>query len=237
MAAAVMLFGGIETTEGMISNAILHLLSHPGQLRLVIADRGLVDRLGGPAARDEPAHGIDELRPAGVVERDVQQELIAAGRLREGLADGSSRVVRQLVEAAEEADPDALLLELGRLAPDRLLEEGEQAADLVVRAGPVLAAEGIHGDDRDAPPDRVAEEGPDRLDAGGMAFDLGQPALASPAAIAVHDDRDVAREIAVGQQPIRVGGRNPLLLPGGLATDRLRRRRRVGWTGEGRPGH
>src|SRR3954451_8030652 len=28
--AAVMLFGGIETTEGMIANAVLHLLTHPG---------------------------------------------------------------------------------------------------------------------------------------------------------------------------------------------------------------
>ena len=36
--AAVMLFGGIETTEGMIANAVLHLLSHPDQLALVQAD-------------------------------------------------------------------------------------------------------------------------------------------------------------------------------------------------------
>ncbi len=30
--AAVLMFGGIETTEGMIANAAWHLLSHPGQL-------------------------------------------------------------------------------------------------------------------------------------------------------------------------------------------------------------
>ena len=35
--AAVLLFGGIETTEGMIANALLHLLSSPGQLALVRA--------------------------------------------------------------------------------------------------------------------------------------------------------------------------------------------------------
>jgi hypothetical protein len=83
----------------------------------------------------------------------------------------------------------------------------------------------------------MTEEGPDGLDAGGMALDLGQAALASPAAVAVHDDRDVAREIAVRQQPIGVGGRNPLLDPRGLATRRLRRGGRIGRTGEGRPGH
>ena len=40
--AAVLMFGGIETTEGMIANALLHLLSSPAQLALVLADPGLV---------------------------------------------------------------------------------------------------------------------------------------------------------------------------------------------------
>jgi cytochrome P450 len=31
--AAVMLFAGIETTEGMIANAIVHLLSNPASSR------------------------------------------------------------------------------------------------------------------------------------------------------------------------------------------------------------
>src|SRR5579885_988282 len=39
--AAVMMFGGIETTEAMIANAVLHLLAHPDQLALVRADPGL----------------------------------------------------------------------------------------------------------------------------------------------------------------------------------------------------
>ena len=42
------MFGGIETTEGMIANALLHLLSSPAQLALVLADPGLV-----PAAVEE----------------------------------------------------------------------------------------------------------------------------------------------------------------------------------------
>ena len=36
--AAVLLFGGIETTEAMIANALLHLLEHPEQRALVEAD-------------------------------------------------------------------------------------------------------------------------------------------------------------------------------------------------------
>ncbi|MGH3370303.1 MAG: cytochrome P450, partial [Nocardioidaceae bacterium] len=40
--AAVLMFGGIETTEGMITNAVRHLLSNPDQLDLVRTDPGLL---------------------------------------------------------------------------------------------------------------------------------------------------------------------------------------------------
>ena len=38
------------------------------------------------------------------------------------------------------------------------------------------------------------DDGPDGLDAGGVALRLGHAPLAGPAAVAVHDDRDVARD-------------------------------------------
>src|SRR4029079_13491876 len=107
----------------------------------------------------------------------------------------AARVVRQLVEPAEEPDPHALGLQLGRLAPDRVLEQREQATDLVVGSGPVLPAERVDGDDGNAPPDGVPEEGPDRLDARRVSFDLGQPALPRPAAVALHDDPHGARAL------------------------------------------
>ena len=53
--AAVMLFGGIETTEGMIANAILHLLSGRDQLALVTADRGRLPNAIEESLRLEPA--------------------------------------------------------------------------------------------------------------------------------------------------------------------------------------
>jgi cytochrome P450 len=53
--AAVMLFGGIETTEGMIANAILHLLSAPDQLALVRADPGRLPHAIEESLRLEPA--------------------------------------------------------------------------------------------------------------------------------------------------------------------------------------
>jgi cytochrome P450 len=69
--AAVLMFGGIETTEGMIANALLHLLSSPAQLGLVLADRGLVPAAIEESLRLEPA--------AAVVDRYATADLRLGG--------------------------------------------------------------------------------------------------------------------------------------------------------------
>jgi cytochrome P450 len=56
--AAVLAFGGIETTEGMICNAVWYLLSDPGQLRAVIADPSLVANAVEESLRLEPAAAV-----------------------------------------------------------------------------------------------------------------------------------------------------------------------------------
>lgn len=56
--AAVIMFGGIETTEGMIANAIVHLLEHPDQLALVRADPGLLAGAIEESLRLEPSAAV-----------------------------------------------------------------------------------------------------------------------------------------------------------------------------------
>ncbi|MHB8659039.1 MAG: cytochrome P450 [Solirubrobacteraceae bacterium] len=56
--AAVLLFGGIETTEGMITNATLHLLLHPTSLGAVRADPSLLDAAVEESLRLEPAAAV-----------------------------------------------------------------------------------------------------------------------------------------------------------------------------------
>jgi cytochrome P450 len=63
--AAVMMFGGIETTDGLITNAVWHALSHPDQLAL-LADCGLVANAVDESLRLEPA--------AAVVDRYATQD-------------------------------------------------------------------------------------------------------------------------------------------------------------------
>jgi cytochrome P450 len=75
--AAVLMFGGIETTEGMIANAVLHLLSHPGELELVRADPGLIPAAIEESLRLEPAAAVVDRYATGDAE-------LAGARIRAG---------------------------------------------------------------------------------------------------------------------------------------------------------
>jgi cytochrome P450 len=89
--AGVLLFGGIETTEGMISNALLHLLERPD-------------------ARDDLAAAVEEslrLEPAAaVVDRYATQDTVLGG-----IRIGEKELVRVSIAAANRdpsvfTDPD-----------------------------------------------------------------------------------------------------------------------------------
>jgi cytochrome P450 len=55
---AVLLLGGIETTEAMVSNLLLHLLSHPALMADVRADHSLLDAVIDESLRLEPAAAV-----------------------------------------------------------------------------------------------------------------------------------------------------------------------------------
>ncbi len=66
--AAVLLFGGIETTEGMIANALLALLEHPDAVAEVRARPELVEAALEESLRLEPAAGaVDRYATADAV--------------------------------------------------------------------------------------------------------------------------------------------------------------------------
>ncbi|MFF7277187.1 cytochrome P450 [Streptomyces griseorubiginosus] len=77
--AAVLMFGGIETTEAMITNALLHLLRHPDQLALVRHDFALLDGAIEESLRLEPGAAVVDryatrdtaLGPAAIREGDL----------------------------------------------------------------------------------------------------------------------------------------------------------------------
>jgi cytochrome P450 len=69
--AAVLLFGGIETTEGMIANALAHLLGHGDQLAAVRAEPELLANAIEESLRLEPA--------AAVIDRYATRDTALAG--------------------------------------------------------------------------------------------------------------------------------------------------------------
>ena len=97
--AAVLMFGGIETTEGMIANAMLHLLSHPAALARVREDPALI-----PAAVEESLR----LEPAAAV---VDRYATAAARLGQAAIEAGDQVTVSISGANRDpavfADPDA----------------------------------------------------------------------------------------------------------------------------------
>ncbi|MEC3992529.1 cytochrome P450 [Actinacidiphila sp. DG2A-62] len=75
--AAVLLFGGIETTEAMIANAALHVLGEPGLVPRLSADPDLLDAAIEESLRLEPG--------AAVVDRYATRDVELAGaRVRAG---------------------------------------------------------------------------------------------------------------------------------------------------------
>jgi cytochrome P450 len=95
---AVLLFGGIETTEGMIANAVVHLLGHPGALAAVRADAAVLPAAVEESLRLEPA--------AAVIDRYATRDVelggapIAAGELVRLSITAANR------DPATFADPD-----------------------------------------------------------------------------------------------------------------------------------
>ncbi|MGH6655052.1 MAG: cytochrome P450 [Actinocrinis sp.] len=69
--AAVLMFGGIETTDAMIANVLLHLLARPDRLAEVRADPDLVEAAVEESLRLEPA--------AAVVDRYATRDVELAG--------------------------------------------------------------------------------------------------------------------------------------------------------------
>ncbi len=94
--AAIVMFGGIETGEGMTANALLHLLDHPDQLARVAADRALISGAIDESLRLEPAASVvDRYTTADVAVGDasiragdlVRVSLAAANRDPDVFAD------------------------------------------------------------------------------------------------------------------------------------------------------
>jgi cytochrome P450 len=122
--AAVLLFGGIETTEGMIANAALALLVRPDELARVRRDASLLDAAIEESLRLEPAAAVVDRYAAGDVDLD-------------GVAISHGDLVRVSIAAANR-DPAAFA------DPDRFdLDRANAGRHLAFAHGPHVCV-GVH---------------------------------------------------------------------------------------------
>jgi cytochrome P450 len=109
--AAVLLFGGIETTEGMIANALTHLLQAPDQLAAARADSTALDAAIEESLRLEPAASV--IDRYATADASLDGASIARGDLVRVSIAGANR------DPAVFADPDRF--DPGRSGPRRHL--------------------------------------------------------------------------------------------------------------------
>ena len=99
---------------------------------------------------------------------------------------------RQPPGLADGVEPDGVLHDLCALRLEVLGEELHERPHLLLGPRPVLRAEGVEGEGLEPDAARLARHRPDRLRALAVSRDAGQAARLGPAAVAVHDDGDVA---------------------------------------------
>jgi cytochrome P450 len=104
--AAVIMFGGIETTEGMLLNTVWHLLSETDHFAAVRDDPALVPAAVEESLRLEPA--------AAVVDRYAVRDTEVAGTAIAGGAQVTVSLAGANRDPAEFADPDRFDLDRPR---------------------------------------------------------------------------------------------------------------------------
>jgi cytochrome P450 len=126
----VLLFGGIETTEGMIANALLDLIEHPELIAWIGHDRTHLDAALEESLRLEPAAAVVDRYATDDTElRDVQI--------------GRGELVRVSISAANRDPavfPDPNRFDPARAVPDR---GAARRAHLTFAHGPHVCV-GVH---------------------------------------------------------------------------------------------
>ncbi|SPE56269.1 hypothetical protein SBV1_2320021 [Verrucomicrobia bacterium] len=140
----------------------------------------------------EAAHGVHNFGASPIAERHDQSEPIIFSERGDGLLEMLLDEFGQPVNLADDFEPDIVFVQLGGLGleiMDQVLHEG---IDLVFRPVPVFDGKGVKGKVLDGQLAGSANDDAGGFSAGAMALDPGEVPLPGPAAIAIHDDGNVA---------------------------------------------
>ncbi len=189
--------------EQEVARALLaarpHEEIHVGGVGLVEvgADRALGDAVRGDAAGrgllGDAAHGIHQLDATAVVDAHREGEAGVAGGAALGLLELGDDAAPQPRAAPRPADAHVPRVELVAAAAQHLAVEAHEEPHLLGAAAPVLGREGVDAEVRDAELDGAGDDVEQARLARAVPLDAGEALEVGPAAVAVHDDRDVLR--------------------------------------------
>jgi hypothetical protein len=141
-----------------------------------------------------PLRSAGDLLARVVREREREDHAAVLRRVADERVEPLADERREPLELADGAEADAVLHDLGALRLEEVVEQLPQRADLRGRAGPVLRAEGVQRERLEADSPALARHRAHRLRSLAVASDARERPRLGPAAVAVHDDRDVARQ-------------------------------------------
>ena len=138
----------------------------------------------------EPAR-LDEHVPAGVVDRQAQMQAGAVRGQAFAALDLCEQRLTQPVATTDHVQADGLGAAAVGLRDEVAAQQTEQRFDLVTGPMPVVAGEGVQGESIDALPRGGERHRFHDARTGAVTCQARQIALGGPAAVAIHDDRDM----------------------------------------------
>ena len=170
---------------------------------ILVDGLGVEFAFGGEAG--EFTRGVGDFSAAAITEAEDELALVGGG----GALHARQRRVDlrwQILAPPHDAQADAVLVEHGLLVGEVVHEQMHERRHLVLGAFPVLDGEGVKREVTDVGIAAVAKDAPHGLAAGTVSLGAGKAAGLRPAAVAVHDDGEVAhRQIPTRRVDSRAG--------------------------------
>ena len=141
----------------------------------------------------DPPHGVDNFRPASVVDRQTEADSRVAARHLHRPIDLVGNIGRQPFAAANHGEPHVVLHQRGALGGQVEPQQLQKRPEFIRRSLPVLRRQTVQSQLFDSQSAALGRDRPHDLRAAAMAFDPELRMPLGPPPVAVHNDRDVPR--------------------------------------------
>ncbi len=159
---------------------------HGNPLRVQLSARG---------AQRQPLRNPGDLLLAAIGKRHHQVHPVISASAFLGLVQRVAYAARKAAAVANATQADAVVVEKVHMPPDALSQKRHQAAHFAAWPLPILAAQPEQREGRQPAPGAGLHDLASRLHASLVAIRPRQAALERPAAVPVHDDRQMLQRV------------------------------------------